>query len=78
MNASTSSGEKVAERLSPPLSIRMISQVGMTRLQLVHGRHVHAGVVADRGVRAAAGLDAEHAVGGQRLLRTRNSASSRV
>ena len=44
-----------------------------------HGGQVHAGVVADRRVRTAAGLDAEDAVGGQRACwRTRNSASSRV
>ena len=36
-------------------------------LQVLHRGEVHRGVLADRGVRAAAGLDADDALGRQRL-----------
>ena len=40
----------------------------MAVFQIDHRGHVHAGVVADRGVRAAAGFHADDAVGRQHAL----------
>jgi hypothetical protein len=63
--------------LSPPDSIR-ISRGRETRAQLGDRGEVDRGVLADRGVRAAAGLDAGDALGGSAPERVRNSASSLV
>ena len=46
--------------------------------ELLEREQVVADVLADRGVRAAAGLDGADARGGSASLRSRNSASSRV
>ena len=43
-------------------------EVGEAAVELGHGGVVHAGVVADGGVRAAAGFDAHDAVGGEGVL----------
>ena len=66
MVMSASSGLKVAARLSPPLSMRMTSSAGKRRRSLGDAREVDAGVLADRGVRAAAGLDAHDPLRRQR------------
>jgi hypothetical protein len=42
--------------------------VAVRVLQVFHGGHVHAGVVPDGGVGAAAGLHAADAVGGEHAL----------
>ena len=64
---SESSGLKVAARLSPPLSTMMRSSAGEVVHERVDGREVHRRIFADRGVRAAAGLDAADALRRQRL-----------
>ena len=70
---SASAGEKIAVRLSPPLSTKTTSSGPGRRLQLLDGLEVGGDVVADRGVRAAAGLhrgdplDRQHAGGAQEL-----------
>jgi hypothetical protein len=63
---SASSGEKVAARLSPPDSMRMRSRPGKAAVHGVHGREVDGAILADRRVRAAAGLDAHDALFRQR------------
>ena len=55
--ASTSAGEKVAVRLSPPDSTSTTSSGAKSRLEVLDGQQVGGDVVADRGVRAGAGLD---------------------
>ena len=47
--------------------MKIRSRSGKARLQVVDRGEVHRGVLADRGVRAAAGLDADDALGRQRL-----------
>ena len=58
-------GLNVAVRLSPPLSTRTRSSGPRPRLQLLDRVEVGGDVVADRGVRAAAGLDGEDPLGRQ-------------
>ena len=53
-------------------------EVGEARLHLGDRREVDRGVLADRRVRAAAGLDADDAFLRQRLAAVRISASSLV
>ena len=64
---SARSGEKVAARLSPPDSMKITSRSGMALRHLVDGGEIDRGILADRRVRAAAGLHAHDAVFGQRL-----------
>ena len=55
---STSAGENVAVRLSPPDSTSTTSSGREALLEVLHGHQVGGHVVADRRVRAGAGLDA--------------------
>jgi hypothetical protein len=65
MEASTSSGEKEAARLSPPLSMKIRSrsgnqiQVRELPLHRLDRLKVHRDVVPDGGVRTVSGLDAD-------------------
>jgi len=53
-------------------------EIGKFRAHVGHGREIHRGVLADRGMRAAAGLDAGNAVRRQRSRPHRKSASHLV
>ncbi len=64
---SASSGEKVAARLSPPEFDEDDVEIGKARAHLRDRLQIDRGVFADRGVRTAAGLDAEDALLGKRL-----------
>jgi hypothetical protein len=53
-------------------------EIGNARPELRHGGEVDRGILPDRGMRAAAGLDPPDAIGGQACARNRYSASSAV
>ena len=63
---SASSGLKVAARLSPPELDENQIEPGKQPAHFGDRGEIDRGVLADRGVRAAAGLDAEDALGRQR------------
>ena len=67
MKRSASSREKTAVRLSPPDSITTSSRPANWRWKLATALRFRAGIVADRRVRAAAGLDADDPLQRQHL-----------
>ena len=68
MNASTSSGENVARKIVAAAFDEDQLHVRMPLFELRDRGEVHRGIVADRRVRAAAGLDADDAVRRQRVI----------